>query len=698
MDLYVSPGGKDEWKGISPDITKTDGPFLTVEKAVRAARRLRQNGAGAVTVWLDGGRYERSRPITLTPEDGGNITFCAMSGKEPVFDYSRPILGLREETVSGIRMWTALLPEVKSGEYSFNCLYANNVRRARPRFPKTGYLRMKAVDGFEINNDGFTNFQNGQQAFSYHADELPAMKHPCEADVIVHHYWIDERMPISEQDTDACRIASVCRSAFILRDDVVKDYALYYLENVFEALSEPGEWYLEREQGKLFYIPMDGETLGNTVLSAPVGCRFLEIAGRPEEGRYCENITFEGVVFRNGDYYHPMTMGKAILRYFNGSPVCAEKTVPLASAPQAAIHAPGCVSLRGARFCSFKKCRIENAGFYGMELGDGCTSVNIEHCEISGCGAGGIRISGSEDKTRTALHTSNNRVADNHIYNGGQVFAAGIGVLMMHSYGNLISHNHIHDFYYSGISCGWRWGFGESVSGENVIEYNHIHDLGKGLLSDMGGIYMLGRQAGTILRGNHIHDVNSRNYGGWGIYFDEGSSHIIAENNLAYRCSSEALHQHYGRENVVRNNILAFGGESAVRLSRHDATGDASNYEENLPFSFTLERNIIITDGKPLHNLGRRTPQEAHYLSDLNLYWDYSGNPVFAGGKTKEGEIKWTIEECRAGGMDEHSMIADPGFTNAPKADFTLSPDSPALRVGFKPFDAGLAGIRQEQE
>src|SRR5579875_487287 len=81
----------------------------------------------------------------------------------------------------------------------------------------------------------------------------------------------------------------------------------------------------------------------------------------------------------------------------------------------------------------------------------------------------------------------------------------------------LIAHNHIHDLFYSGISCGWVWGYAESVSHDNRIEYNHIHDIGQRLLSDMGGIYTLGVQPGTVLRGNLIYNVEKHNYGGWAI-------------------------------------------------------------------------------------------------------------------------------------------------------------------------------------
>ena len=91
--------------------------------------------------------------------------------------------------------------------------------------------------------------------------------------------------------------------------------------------------------------------------------------------------------------------------------------------------------------------------------------------------------------------------------------------------------------------------------------------------------------AGTVLRGNHIHDIYSSAYGGWGLYTDEGSSEILMENNICYNCKTGAFHQHYGRDNTIRNNIFAF--------SSHTPDIIRSRQEEHS--SFTIERNIVLT-------------------------------------------------------------------------------------------------------
>jgi parallel beta-helix repeat protein len=237
---------------------------------------------------------------------------------------------------------------------------------------------------------------------------------------------------------------------------------------------------------------------------------------------------------------------------------------------------------------------------------------------------------------------------------------------------NTISHNHIHDLYYTAISVGWTWGYKPNQSKGNIIEYYHLHHIGKDMLSDMGAIYTLGQQPGTVIRNNLIHDVEAFTYGGWGIYPDEGSSEILIENNIVYRTKSAGFHQHYGRENVVRNNIFAFGREFQLMRTRP---------EEHV--SFIFEGNIVyFNQGKLLGS----NWTGSQYRMDRNLYWDARGGPVDFAGRS--------LKEWREHGQDRQSAVADPLFVNAAAYDFTLRPESPALKIGFRPIDMSRVGPR----
>ncbi len=144
------------------------------------------------------------------------------------------------------------------------------------------------------------------------------------------------------------------------------------------------------------------------------------------------------------------------------------------------------------------------------------------------------------------------------------------------------------------------------------------------------------------------------------------------ENNLVYNTKTGGFHQHYGKENVVHNNILAFSKLYQVQATR---------VENHL--SFTFENNIVYYDSGVLLS-GPWT--KVKFNMDNNCYWDASGRDVAFVGKSLPDWRKET-------GHDKKSIIADPLFVNAENFDFRLKPDSPALKTGFKPFDYSKAGV-----
>ena len=242
---------------------------------------------------------------------------------------------------------------------------------------------------------------------------------------------------------------------------------------------------------------------------------------------------------------------------------------------------------------------------------------------------------------------------------------AGCGILLMHASNCEISENEIHDTEYSGISAGWVWGYAESNTYGLCIRGNHIYDIGKGNLSDMGGIYLLGMQKGTVVSENRIHDIRCLTYGAWGIYLDEGSSFITVEGNLVYNTQTEPFHLHYGSHNTVKNNVFCAQNSSCIAITRLE-----KHYQLN------FEKNILITQNAPLFK--GYSPEIPLYFG-RNLIWD----TVKCSPDTRIDKFG-TIQKIALG--ENGNIVADPQFTDPKNFDFSIIPDSPAFKLGFLPL------------
>ena len=696
LEFFVSPAGNDNWSGTraQPAADGTDGPLASIAGAQERIRNLKVvprrletphtigGISGPITVWLRGGRYPVRKPILFGPEDSAPVTYAAYPGETPIIDGGVRISDWRVEQVNGQTAWVAALPEVASGDWCFRQLFVNGERRRRPRLPKAGLYRMADVPGMPLpagwGDGGYTEFVCAD-------GDVKPFRNLNNVEVVYVHFWIEERSPIASFDPDTRLVTMARHSRTSLVGSHGSQLADYYLDNVFEALSEPGEWYLDREGGRLVYLPLPGEDPETTEVYAPRVLQLLRVVGDAERERYVEFIRFKGLTFQHTDWRHPGEDETASLELLTNPSSQWFNRGNAAAAGQAAADVPGVITLCGARYCAIEDCTVRNVGWYGISVSDGCTGVRIVGNDIRDLGAGGVKINGSGVGEPERFRTGHNRVTDNHIHEAGRVFHSAVGVLSMHADHNVIAHNHIHDLFYSGISCGWVWGYAESVSHHNVIEKNHIHHIGQGLLSDMGGVYLLGVQPGTVVRGNLIHDVEKAHYGGWALYTDEGSSHIILEDNVCYKTNGHIFHQHYGRENTVRNNIMAFAGEAMIAYSR---------IEPHVGVTFL--RNLVLADGVPIYQ-NEYGEGARRILSDLNLFWDVSGDvPAINAGRG--GGDATTLEEWREMGYDRNSVVEDPKFSDAAGLDFSPAQESAAWSLGFKPIDLSDVGPRPREQ
>lgn len=499
-EIHVAMNGKDENGGSAA------APIASLQHAQALARK-----AGQATVIVHSGTWFLSEPLVFTAEDSG-CTWRAAEGEKVFLSGGRTIGGwVRKEN----GMWSAPVPG--ADKWYFRELFVNGTRALRARFPNRS-AKEYALHGprTELSKDA------SLQVMTVDPKYLADWKNLIDVEIVVNINWASFHKRIQEIDKASGRIILMPPHCSYTGRNTPTSKRYFWFENALEMLDEPGEWYLDRKNEALSYMPREGEDLSKAEVIAPKLKHVILIRGTAQKP--IRNLTLQGLTFSHNFYALPDLghHGRQACFWYDG-----DKDIGL----------PAMVQGEYVQHSSIVGCTITHGGSNGIELRAGCRRNVIEGNRVFDMAGNGIGI-GYRNEEETI--PEKNRIANNYVHDCGAVFLGACGIWVGLARQTVVAHNLVTDLPYTGISVGWDWKPRPTLVRDNIVEWNHVYNVMKEV-SDGGGIYTLGLQPGTIIRYNHVHDVKKGPYAHHspnpGLYFDAGSSGFVVQENLVYQAS-----------------------------------------------------------------------------------------------------------------------------------------------------------------
>ena len=620
-----------------------------------------------------------------------------------------------DETQEEKSIVCASLPEVKRGRWWFRQLFFNGKRMIRARYPKYNQ-EDPLYSGWAFVESPVPKDDENPIAFRYEPDMFPrrwAKPEQAEVFIIPGSCWISDIIPVKEVDWENDTIhltRPVGPTHHTLKGaTAIRAGNRFYIENVLEELTQPGEWCLDTNTGTLYFWPPEGDVGAGEVI-APTIERLIQMIGAPDEP--VSHITIRGFTFTQtlaqfptpDAYYKTPNAGSTI--YLENTANCAIEDNFFDAVGGDAIR----LQNKNARNRIVGN-EIADAGAYGIFLGSFQRGFS-RHDTMSGDSPSPPEwYNYPEDRDITVKawpKSTHHFIANNHIHHVGafEKHACGIALFGISSVDNIISHNLIHHTPRFGI--GMMSGFGRVI-----IEYNELHHLSLETC-DTGGItanrwYTYEKDPdlcrGNIVRFNYIRDVIgcgaydkkwepvggtkaggkiSVPYYGWAIYFDNAPMDVLVYGNITVRnMLGGIMISHYCKNVTVENNIFVDSDQSQAYLL---FGGEMANvrFRRNI-FSFTNPQADFLR----LNLHGAVDLVEVLAEFDYNLFFNAAGKELTYTGLPGEG----TMAGWREMGYDEHSVIADPMFVDPANDNYALKPDSPSMELGFKPIDSNRIGL-----
>ncbi len=651
VELFVSPSGNDSNAGSRAK------PLRSFAGARARVRRLRTKGP--VTVWFRSGVYYLPETQILTSEDSGTrerpVTYAAWPGEEVVISGGERLALQWVPYRDGIMM-----AKVRPG-FTTDQLFVNGTRQVLARYP---------------NYDPSATYFDGWSPEAFGRERAARWANPKGGYIHAMHraMWGDFHYRITGKDAQG----NVTYEGGWQNNRRMGMHPQYrFVENVFEELDAPGEWFLNEETSTLYFYPPAGTELSTARVEAVRLRHLVELRG--DEKNPVRWVNLRGFTFRHSAH------------------TFMENKEPLLRSDWTTYRG-GAIFFNGAENCTLDDCFVDQAGGNAVFVNMYNRAVEIRRCHIAGAGGNGVAFVGDPKAVRSPLFEyqerqtlaeidrtpgpkSNNypaecTVDDCLIYRTGRTEKQTAGVQISMSRRITIRHSSIYDMPRAGINIS------EGTWGGHVVEFCDVFDTVKET-GDHGSFNSWGRDRYWGLKDldlNTIADGENRNLPlldmtepntlrnnrwrcdhGWDIDLDDGSSSYRLYNNLALNGGIK-LREGFYRE--VENNIMVNNSFHPHVWFRHS---------EDL-----FQKNIVFTPYRPI-----RVEKPWGKACGLNL--------LHTPGQSTPLPAKSLQQQS---GRDENSIAADALFVDPATGDYRVRDGSPALALGFRNFAMDQFGVR----
>jgi hypothetical protein len=574
-EFYVALTGDDANPGTA------SAPFRTLQRAKEAAGEIKRTGSGKIiNIWIDEGTYSLSTPFILSAEDsgpdGGYISYCGMPDKKVELSGG---IGIKEWKKTADGLWLADLNAQGLKNLKFRELFVDGRRAVRARHPDSGYLRV-----VQAGADRRTSFR-------YNKGDFPVPDDPASVELVLLHDWSISRIKVAAIDTLKNIItltdSAGARNIDFFNIDNWEKNPRYFLENSPGFLNSEMEWFYDETRGLLYLKTGENESPEGKNIIIPVTPDHLMLL-EGNEGSRLKGIRFENIIFSYCSWLIP-EKGYAGIQACHFDPRGGKAGWNVV---------PSAVDVQWAENCSFINCSFVHLGGSGLRIGTACKDCLVSECRFADISGNGIMIGEGNDrragrdvwwKTVPDQTATGNMIGNSTIMDCGQQFFGAVGIWCGLTAGSSIINNHIYNLPYTGVSSGWLWDPDPTPARENRLEGNHIHNVMQ-VLSDGGGIYMLGLQPGTVITGNLIHDIplNAGRAESNGMFLDEGTTGVEISDNIIYNIAKSPLRFHRATTNIVKNNMLVCSGENPPL-----------RYNNTPVENIVLENNRILKEDSP---------------------------------------------------------------------------------------------------